>query len=1516
MFVSSVRASFDVYLYFLFREGYRCPKNGYCFRLQGSNRMFKIKQKSLRVLLATTAITAAVIGIIFILLNLSFVQNAIRKKIVADLSEKLHTRVEIGSLYFVPFSELNLGNVYLEDQTRDTLFTARRLSVHLDFWRLFRNEVAVTSTDLKQLNFNLKVDSLGRTNFDFVLKAFASKDTTKSKTKLIFSVDRFRLADSRFRMTNIDKPERHRTFDAAHLDVRDIDLDLTLHRFSADSLSADIHSLSLREKSGLTLSKLQTSVRANKKQLTLAYLNLKMPGSELKMRHIVFNYKTAANPNNLMQKVKVSCILLPSDISPGDFACFMPQLATLHDKFTLATELSGTVSNFRCKQLSLTSDDHFRLSGNFDINGLPDINETFVYANVKQLNVNTNHLQDMVAHLSGKPFLLPKEVLRLGNLRFNGSLTGFFSEMVAYGNLSTHLGNVSTDIKLNFSHDLSKLQFSGSVNALNFRLGEMLGASNMGNISLQAKLEGKSEKGKPFSTKAKAIVSSFSFNKYTYKNLSIDGNFDGYKFNGSADIADPNIRFNLAGLIDISKKRPSYQFSADIQNFAPNKLNLTKGYPTLTAALHMEANLQGDLMKNADGSVIFNNIVVKNKEKEFRLNNLTINALPASDNNNRLDINSDLISGYVQGRFNFLKLPTDLTYIAARYLPSLWHTSEQYAAFNNFAFNLKIDADRADELFSTLDMPVQIDNGAIIEGNVNSDSRQLNFTLDIPTLTSKESHFSKLHLTCDNPRNIMQITAKGMMLQSNNTIMNLFGSFAATRDSVSSRLMWDNSGKETYAGEIVTKSRLWKENNQLWADTRILPTQIIMNDSVWNIRPSTAKTDMKSIWINNFRIEHKQQYLGINGILSSQPTDSVNVDIQGIQLEYVSRMLHMQNPSLNGTVTGKVSVLSVLGHPIIKANLFTRDFGLNHCIWGDTYAESSWDDTNHKLNLLGRVMNKKDTVALMKGGFYVEKDSMALFGFARHLPIDFLNPYLNSFLSNPKGTASGNMGMFLAKGNIWFDGDMKIENGQAGIGSLNTSYTFNDSIHLRKEAIILKNVVLHDAENNTGVISCTAPNTYLKNWKYNVQVSTNNLLVMNTKEADSENFWGKIYGSGSVRITGDSKGTNITINATSKPKTNVYISVGSAASAVDNSFIDYVVKKKRNATVAVTPHIKSGDSSPTIISATLNVTPDAQLHLIIDPKAGDKIDAVGSGVLNVGYTLHNPTLQMQGSYTINEGKYLFTFWNALSREFKIDKGSVIRWNGSAFNALIDINARYQMNASLADLDADILKSTGRSSVPVECLLNLTGNLTKPDIKFDIDLPNSREEVKRAVKSVITTNDMMNRQIIWLLAFNRFYNPDYRASTNPIGQNELMAVASSTLSNQLSSWLSQAISGVNVGFNLRQSGLGEYTGTDYEANIMYQNNRWIINGNVGYRNDNFSTSKFIGDFDIQYILSNNGKWRVRGYNRTNDYKQLNPSPYTQGLGVSYTENFNSFKDLAKNYWESFKAIFRKKKNKQK
>jgi hypothetical protein len=1478
--------------------------------------MSKIKQKSVRVLLTAVAIMALLSISIVIALNSSYVQNEIRKKVVSSLSEKLGTRLEIAKLSFRPFSHFLLRDVYLEDQQKDTLLYVHEVNVGLNFWQLFFNKVSVNSARLNNFTFHLKSDTLGHTNLDFVIKAFAPANGKTSKSKMEFHIKTLQLGDGRFTFDK-DKQQRHnRNFDPAHIDVKDLQLNLSLNRFSSDTLSADIHSLSFHERSGLTVTKLQTHIRGNGKSLSMPLLSLALPHSTLTIRNLSFVYDSVSNLHHITQKVKIGCRVQPSDITPADLTAFLPQLGKLTHPFSLSTDLTGTISNFRCRNLNITDTGGFRFSGNFDVNGLPDIGETFVYAHVGQFNVTTSHLQDLLAGITGTPVTLPQEILRLGVLRFNGSLTGFFSEMVAYGNFATRLGNVSTDLKLSFSDDMERLQYSGRIKTSNFRLGELLGKQDvMGNITIGAEMQGVSQTGKPAYLAAKATVASFTYKNYTYNNLTFDGVFDGPKFDGKASLHDENISMDLTGLIDVTKQRPVYQFSADVQHFKPHNLNLISNYPELNTGFRIAANLQGDLMKDAEGTVSLKDLSIVNDKKSFYMESLDIQAQQVSKDANSLQISSSLVNGHCQGRYNFLKLPDDITYIAANYLPSILKADDTHKPYNNFSYNLAADPGQLQNLADVLGLPWKADQGATVEGTVNSEARRLSLILDMPSLFSGSSHFTRVRLKCDNPNNTLAVTFNGILMQKND-ILNLFASVSAANDSVNTRFMWDNASKVTFAGEVVARTKLSNTDNRLTAVTSILPTQIILNDSAWNIRPGRISTDMKSVRIEHLALEHHSQHLSIEGTLSDQMSDSLNIDLGSIQLEQFCQIVALQNPSLRGNATGKIVLYSAFRQPVFKTNVLARDFGLNGAVWGDAYAVSSWDAVNHKMDATGTVINKRDTVAHLAGSYYPANDSLAFFGRAHNLPINFLNTYLEGFLTNPQGLATGNIAMLGPTKRLWFEGDIAMKNAQAGLSYLNTQYFFADTVHMRHGSITLNNIKIRDAENHTGTLTCTATNTNLKNWHYTVNINADNMLALNTREDDNENFWGKAYASGTVRITGDDKSTLVNINATSNPRTEVYISTGGAVVAADNSFIDFVAPPKnrdRQTQPVLNNDDKQTSTHETVINATLNLTPDAQVQIIVDPKAGDRINAMGTGTLNISYKLRNSELQMRGNYTLSSGNYLLTIQNALSREFKIDDGSIIRWNGPATNPQIDINARYQLNASLADLmDADLLKSSSnRTNVLVECLLNLTGNLLHPDIRFDIDLPNSREEIKRSVRSIISTSDMMNRQIIYLLALGKFYTPDYlrNSTANPLGQNELISFASSTLSNQLNNWMSQAFKGVNVGFNWRRSGIGETAGNDYEAAIMYQNNRWIINGNVGYRDDNYSTSKFIGDLDVQYLLTQNGKWRIRFYNRTNDYKQLNQALYTQGLGLTFTESFNSIPFLVDS-WEVIKALFRR------
>jgi hypothetical protein len=398
-----------------------------------------------------------------------------------------------------------------------------------------------------------------------------------------------------------------------------------------------------------------------------------------------------------------------------------------------------------------------------------------------------------------------------------------------------------------------------------------------------------------------------------------------------------------------------------------------------------------------------------------------------------------------------------------------------------------------------------------------------------------------------------------------------------------------------------------------------------------------------------------------------------------------------------------------------------------------------------------------------------------------------------------------------------------------------------------------------------------------------------------------------------VRIFGDEKEANIVVNAVSQPQTKCFIKMGGASKVSDNSFINFV-NKKVETKKEISQRKTSNSDFNVKVDLQIDVTTDAEMELIVDPKAGDMITGKGDGNLRVVFDT-NSSIKLYGTYAINNGYYLFTLQNAIRKEFKIDKGSTIAWTGDPFNAQVKIRALYPLTASLKDLlDETQLRTISRTSVPVNCVLKLSENLMKPTISFDIELPSSDEGVKQQVRNIINTDEMMNRQIMYLLLVNKFFRPDYlRATTSNIASNEGVSFLASTLSGQMNSWLSQMqISNFTLGFDWRKS---DEIINEYQAQILYQpNNRWIINGNFGYSDDINLTNKIIGDIDAEYLLTESGKIRLKGYNHTiNRYQLTTNAKTTQGFGTLYKEDFASFDDLVSYYWHLLTFSSKKKTN---
>lgn len=325
----------------------------------------------------------------------------------------------------------------------------------------------------------------------------------------------------------------------------------------------------------------------------------------------------------------------------------------------------------------------------------------------------------------------------------------------------------------------------------------------------------------------------------------------------------------------------------------------------------------------------------------------------------------------------------------------------------------------------------------------------------------------------------------------------------------------------------------------------------------------------------------------------------------------------------------------------------------------------------------------------------------------------------------------------------------------------------------------------------------------------------------------------------------------------------------------------------------------------------IEVTPEAEMELLIDPKAGDKITGRGQGDIRIKFDTFSD-VELYGTIELEQASYLFTLQTVVRKEFKVNNGGTITWTGDPFGAKVDLTGVYALTASLADLiDADEMRQiTSRSTVPVHCLLHLSDDLMSPTIQFDIDLPSSDESLKSRVKSIINTEEMMNRQILYLMLLHKFFSPE-GIQANNTGVSEgisfFMASASAQINNYLQNMLNSNV--VSFGFDWQKS---DIESDEVKAQILIQpNNRLVINGNIGYQNDNINENKFIGDFDLEYKLIESGRLRFTAYSHTIDRAQLREAKTTQGVGLIYREDFNTVPEMFVYYWDLIKGVFKKK-----
>lgn len=1448
------------------------------------------------ILTIVVCCTVLVIGALLLLIRSSKIQTAAVQVVAHELSRGLQSEISVGKVEYKLFNRLQVTDVRIMDRQQDTLLAVDTLNAQFDFKGFFQQRISFQSVELLHASGNVYALPDGEMNYAFLADAFGS--TEKKPFDAMVEVKNIVLNDLQLRYNDMR--------------LLDINASMALNHFSKDSLDAQIKQLSFREEKGLVLTNMEAHLIATPREAYMPRLQVVLPHSELtaSVVRVVFPQDSIQS----VQDMEIALQVNHARITPSDLGGAVPAIKNMGGVADFSCDISGRIDSMHIQGLALDYKQYQILRGNITLFGLPDIKTAYVHANLQDLRLDHALLQDVLSDLQGRPLQLPNNIKQLGVMHYKGDLTGRIDSMKLQGIFTSKLGSVTTIGQLHAKDSLERWLFQGRVYTRRFALGRLLGQQTLGQIALDATVD--AQMGKNIAPHANlcAQISRFDFNDYTYRNIHIDGAYAERKYEGEVSIDDPNLSASFDGLIDLTKELPIFNATLGIHKFRAGELNLVKRYPDSDLRTKITINATGNHLDNINGYVYIDTLTFVNGQKSFFMDELRLLAQTGKGKTTELKLHSDYLTANFAGEYTYSTLPNTLARFAARYTPRILSAERRREVLANKHYNqldYYVYFRNLDLLLDVLDMPVRISDVSLLKGYVDEKENLFACQLLAPIINYSNFRLRDLTVNLDNADDQINLSAS-VLNKANKTVAGQrLGDMAfqvetvARRDSLMFDFNFQNNDSILSAGSLHSCLRFSQYAGQPLVDMHLLPSELVLADTTWRVDDahivySVADTTLQ---VNGFRFGSATQYVYADGLASRRDNDSIHLDIQGITLDYILAFTDAKDViSFGGDLTGWGTLYSLFKEPKFEADLSMKNASINGSPVGDAEAVARWNRMEKTIDIVGSVVESNDTVAHVTGIVTPLQKRWDLFIDADSVNLGFINGWTEGILEDISGRGFGNVHVYGIDKKTKVEGQALAQNGGVGVGFLGTKYYFTDSVYLDSDRIRFDNIQLHDEEGNflqlNGVLNHDG---YFQDFNYYFHIACQQAQVMNLQQTGQDMFYGKVYATGDATIRGNELETNISANARTDNHTDFYLSIAAASSVAENNFITFVNHNQPKKEEEDEPMLSSRQrANRVLLDLQIEATPQANVSLIIDPRTGDQLLAQGSGNLKLTYDMLADDIKLLGTYALETGSFNFTFQNVIRKEFTIRPNSRVIWSGSPENPQIDASAYYSTTASLRDLFGTDYQqlNTNRTSVPVNCILYLTDELMNPTISFGLELPQSDESVASQVRSVISTDEMMMRQILYLLVFNRFYTPEYlQNTTNAVGLSETYSLLSSTVTGQINNWLSRLTNDFTVGFNVRSDGLGADAMQEYETQFQFQpNNRILINGNFGYRYNDISNQPLFGNLDVEYLLSPNGHWRAKAYTHTVDKYSIREAQTVQGLGFMFKYDFGN-KDKA-------------------
>ncbi|MDO4755827.1 MAG: translocation/assembly module TamB, partial [Parabacteroides sp.] len=592
-----------------------------------------------------------------------------------ELSNHLKVPVRIGEVDIEWFNRLVLYDLYLEDEKGKVLLKANHVSAGLEIPPLFEGKLVFSAVRLFGFTFNLNKETpKDKLNLQFVIDAFAKKDTVKKEMKVDLRFNTVLLKRGNFTYDVASLPHTPNKFNPNHIHIKNLNAKISLDALNKDSLHAEIKKMSFEEASGFTLKKLAFEVCATRDSAILQNMEVKLPQTNLNIERAHILAAGADSLPDLFNQSPIYLDINPSQVCLQDLSPFVPAFKNFDETVELSADLSGYINDIFLKRLTLKYSDKMLFIGKMNLKNISDTPNAHINGEVNKLYITTDGITGLANNFSEKPIVLPEAVTKLGTVNFSGKISGVFDHLVAQGKLSTAIGSIETNVTFGKNKQKNiKAFLKGHISTSPLQVQELLPEGNpFGTTQLQISIDAKRLEKGPFEGNVQANIEEFHFKNYKYQDISISGSFQEKCFDGLIQINDPNGQFLAKGLFLNDGDNSKFNFTSRIENLRPDSLNLTDKYESPEISAVLNADFTGDDIDDIVGHIQIDSFAFYTKPDSFYLKRLKIEATHDTFNQN-IKISSDILNGEISGVYSFATIVPSFMNTLEQYIPALIH---------------------------------------------------------------------------------------------------------------------------------------------------------------------------------------------------------------------------------------------------------------------------------------------------------------------------------------------------------------------------------------------------------------------------------------------------------------------------------------------------------------------------------------------------------------------------------------------------------------------------------------------------------------------------------------------------------------------------------------------------------------------------------------------------------------------------------------------------------------------------